>query len=359
MTVAERPWLAQIRPYQPGRSADSADGSMASNESPIGASPNVAAAIAASVGRVHRYPDPLADRLRAELASVHGLDPEQILVGNGSDELIYLLAWAYLAHGGRVVCADPGYQTNEISSRVADAQLAKVPLRDWRHDLEAMAQVEADIAYVVNPHNPTGTIRSGADIADFVATSPAGLVVVDEAYIDFADDPVALTALPLARAGKAAVLRTFSKIHGLAGLRVGYLVADRDVISTLRKIRAPFSVGSLAQAGALAALQDQDHTRQVREHTLRLRGEVAAILVEAGLTVVPSQANFVLAQTSDEAALVAELATRGISVRPGSALGVPGTVRVSVPSERGVELLRNALLGSAKTSGTAAVTTVK
>lgn len=343
MTLTERPWLDQIEPYRPGRPATGADGSMASNESAIGASPTVIAAVTDAAGRVHRYPNPLADDLRAELARLHDVHADQILVGNGSDELIFLLALAYLIQGGHAVCADPAYRIDEISTLVVGGRITRVPLKDWAHDLHTMSAVEADIAYVVNPHNPTGTVRSHDDIERFVRESRAGLVVVDEAYIDFTDDPETLTAIPLARAGRAAVLRTFSKVHGLAGLRVGYLVADRTVIATLRKIRAPFSVGSLAQAGALAALHDPVHRQAVVDHTRSVRGRLVEVLEDAGFEVVPSQANFVLVVTPDEQGLVDRLAEHGLSVRPGSGLGLPGTVRISVPSAPGLRLLEQAL----------------
>lgn len=341
--IHPRPWLTAVPPYRPGRHATTADGSMASNESPLGASPHVARAIAAAAGDAHRYPDPLADALRADLARLHDVDPDQILVGNGSDELIFLLARAYLAHGGHAVCADPAYRMDEISSVVVDARLTRVPLRDWAHDLDAMARVDADIAYVVNPHNPTGTAHPYPALARFAEHGRARLTVFDEAYVDFADDPDATTALPLAREGRAAVLRTFSKIHGLAGLRVGYLVAGKDVIETLRAVRAPFSVSGLAQAAALAALRDTPHRDAVREHTLRRRAELTELLTDAGRDVVPSQANFVLAGAPDEDAFVDALAGHGVSVRPGSGLGVPGTVRISVPTTEGMNLLRKAL----------------
>ncbi|MGN6781456.1 MAG: pyridoxal phosphate-dependent aminotransferase [Marmoricola sp.] len=343
MTLAPRSWLDRIDPYRPGRHALTPTGSMASNESALGASPLVVEAIGRAVDSVHRYPDPLADELRGELAARHGVHPDQILVGNGSDELIYLLAWTYLAQGGRAVCADPAYRIDEISTYVVNAELVKVPLRDWAHDLDAMARVEADIAYVVNPHNPTGTVRSREDIERFVAASPARLVVVDEAYVDFADDPDGLTAVPMVTGGRVAVLRTFSKVHGLAGLRVGYLVAPAEVVAVLRKVRAPFTVGSLAQAAAVAAARDDAHRDAVRRHTRAARDEVASLLARSGFEPVPSQANFVLVKVDDEAAFVAHLETHGISVRPGSALGLPGCVRISVPTADGVALLREAL----------------
>lgn len=355
MTISPRIWLNQIDAYRPGRHAPTVDGSMASNESPLGASPLVVTAISLAIADAHRYPDPLADALRAELATLHGVDADQILVGNGSDELLFLLATAYLAHGGHAVCADPAYQIDRISTLSVNASLTQVPLLDWAHDLERMATVDADVAYVVNPHNPTGTVRSLEDIRAFVAASPARLVVIDEAYIDFADDAECRTAMPLVTGGKVAVLRTFSKIHGLAALRVGYLVADPSVIHALRKIRAPFSVGALAQAGALAALGDTAHKRAVLDHTLRLRSDVVQLLTAAGYDVVPSHANFVLVKVPEEQAFVDHLFEHGVSTRPGSALGLPGTVRISIPSEAGLDMLRTAFAPGSALSATSSV----
>jgi len=342
MTIHSRPWLEQIQPYRPGRRATSADGSMASNESPIGTSPQVATALAAAATDIHRYPDPMADSLRRELAHLHHVEPDQILIGNGSDELILLLATAFLAQGGHAVAADPAYRVDEISTQVVNARMTKVALKDWVHDLDTMAEVKADIAYIVNPHNPTGTTVKLADIKHFAATCRADLVVVDEAYIDFTDDPDTTTAMTLVNTGNVAVIRTFSKSHGLAGLRIGYLVASPSVIATLRKIRAPFSVGTLAQAGAIAALSDSAYRSRIRGHTIQYRERVTRLLERAGYTVVPSQANFVLV-VADEDAFTARLASYGITVRPGQALGIAGTVRVSVPSEKGFELLQAAL----------------
>lgn len=343
MTLTPRSWLAQIEPYRPGLPSPTPAGAMASNESALGASPRVVDAITQAARRVHRYPDPLADELREELASLHGVDADQILVGNGSDELIYLLAWTYLAQGGRAICADPAYSIDEISSYVVNAELVKVPLRESTHDLDAMSQLEADIAYIVNPHNPTGTVCSRQDLERFVATCRSKLVVVDEAYVDFADEADDLTAVPMVDTGRVAVLRTFSKVHGLAGLRVGYLIAPAEVIAALRKVRAPFSVGSLAQAGAIAAVRDTDHRESVLDHTRSMRARVERILTRAGYTPVPSQANFVLVQVPDEEAFVALLEEHGVSVRPGSALGIPGSARISVPTEEGAALLEKAL----------------
>lgn len=340
MRVEPRPWVKGLTPYQPGSHRAAPEGMLASNESPYGPSPRVRDAVADAVRDLHRYPDPSAARLRAALARRHGVDPEQVLIGNGSDELIYLLAWAFAAGGGTVLCADPAYALDVLSAVVAGADVRRVPLVRWRHDLEAMARVEADLAYLVNPHNPTGTVSDGASVERFVATARARVVVVDEAYIDFAQVP---SAMPLAAAGKALVLRTFSKVFGLAGARVGYLVGDPEVLDVLRSIRAPFSVGALAQAAAVAALADTEHYEAARRRTIVNRARLTDLLRERGYAPVASQANFVLVPDVAEGALVERLARDGIAVRPGSVLGVPGSVRISVPDDVGLARLAAAL----------------
>lgn len=353
MRARPRPWLDRIDPYVPGEPAADEIGCLASNESPIGASPAVAQAVVEALARSHRYPDPLARALRAAIAEHHAVAPEQILVGNGSDELIHLLTTAYAAHGGRVVCADPAYRLDVIAAHTTGAEVVAVPLRDWTHDLTAMAEVSASIAYVVNPHNPTGTAVSFDDVERFVEQARADLPVIDEAYVDFADDPDRTTAMPLAAAGRAVVLRTFSKVHGLAGLRLGYLVGPAEVVATLQRIRAPFSVDRLAQAAGLAALRDEQHRSAVVRHTREHLRLLVDALHAAGFEPVPTQANFVLVPTDDESALVERLRRHGVTVRPGTALGVPGTIRISVPTAAGLDRLARAL-GRVRAEATAA-----
>ena len=343
MTIAPRPWVAQLDPYVPGRPAGSEDGSLASNESALGASPAVRAAIDRAAARAHRYPDPLADEVRAAVAAELGVGPDNLLVGNGSDELVYLLVIAFAAMGGRTVCADPAYRIHDIVPRALGCQVTRVPLRDWVHDLEAMAGVEAELAFVCNPHNPSGTAVSHAEIARFVTDSKAGLVVVDEAYIDFADDPQGTSAVDLVGLGNVVVLRTFSKLLGLAGLRIGYLIGPRDIVTTLQKVRPPFSVNSLAQSAAVAALGDREHRARARAETLAARKATVALFEAAGYQTVPSQANFILVLTPHADALAEGLAQLGVSVRPGRALGVADAVRVSIPSASGLALLERAL----------------
>lgn len=325
---------------------------MASNESALGPSAAVRDAIAGAAASVARYPDPLATPLRERLGEHLGVGPDQILVGNGSDELITLLVHAYASFGGSVVVADPPYRLHALTPELQGATVRAIPLRDWTHDLDAMAGTRADLAFICNPHNPTGTVVDAARLARFTERFN-GLTAVDEAYVDFTDDPATASALPLAKTGRAVVLRTFSKVHGLAGVRAGYLVGPAEVVTTLRAIRAPFSVNALAQAAALAALGDQEHWQRVREYTRDGRRRIAEIFHAAGYETVPSAANFVLVLVPDERGLVAALAAHGVSVRPGSSLGVPGSVRVSVPSPDGLARLEQAV--SAIADGTASV----
>jgi histidinol-phosphate aminotransferase len=315
---------------------------MASNESALGPSAAVREAIAEAAGRVTRYPDPLATPLRQRIGEHLGVDPDQILVGNGSDELIALLVHAYASYGGSVVVADPPYRLHALTSQLHGATVHAIPLRNWTHDLDGMASIRADLAFVCNPHNPTGTVVDVTRLARFTERF-TGLAVIDEAYVDFTDDPATASALPLAQAGRAVVLRTFSKAYGLAGVRVGYLVGPVEVVTALRALRAPFSSNALAQAAAVAAIGDRAHWQRVREYTRGGRGRIVEIFRAAGFETVPSAANFVLVLAPDEPALVASLAAHGVSVRPGSSLGVPGSVRVSVPSPDGLVRLERAV----------------
>jgi histidinol-phosphate aminotransferase len=343
MNAQPRPWIAAAKPYIPGVPARVDAGRLASNESPFGPSQAACDAMIEAIGRLNRYPDPLAGELRSLLADAHGVDPGQVLVGNGSDEIIYLLVMAFAAAGGSVVCADPPYGLHSGVSAWMGASVHKVPLVNWRHDLAAMSRVDADLAFVCNPHNPTGTTVSAAELENFVDVSAARLVIVDEAYADFVQDPGATTAIRLAAQERLVSLRTFSKLFGLAGVRIGYMVGPKEVVQVLQGIRPPFSVNAIAQAGAAAALGDSSYAKTVRDRTISLRSRLIEVFEEAGYRTVPSQANFVLVLAPDEGSLVERLNEKGVSVRPGRTLGMPGAVRVTVPSAEGLALLEGAL----------------
>jgi len=235
-----------------------------------------------------------------------------------------------------------------IATKANGATNVVAPETDFTADVDAILKLvspRTKLVWLANPNNPTGTYLPFDEVKRLRAGLPSHvLLVIDAAYSDYVSRNDYEIGLELvATTDNTVMTHTFSKIHGLAGLRVGYLIADPGIITTLRKIRAPFSVGTLAQAGALAALGDPGHAAQVRARTLRARAELTRLFEHAGYRVIPSQANFVLVQAPDEHALVSRLAEHAIAVRPGTALGIPGTVRVSVPSQRGLRLLHSAL----------------
>lgn len=322
------PWLDQVPPYVPGTAAPAGGLALASNEA-ITCSPAVSAALQDGAAW-NRYPDPLADELRAALARKHDVDVDQILVGNGSDELVQLLVAAFVGKDGTVVAADPPYAMSRICTLVAGGHFIGIPLVDAAHDLDAIAETPAELAYVVNPHNPTGTLRTAAQLRDFTAKAKANVLVIDEAYIDFAEGE-AVEAVPLVADGRTVVLRTFSKAYGLAGFRVGYLIASREIVAGLRRVRAPFSVTAPAQLAARAALADTEFLRRHVADVTAVRAELSQTLRQLGLTVPESHANFVLAQGVDEQQVIPALLAEGITVRSGTALGIPDSIRITVP----------------------------
>lgn len=346
-TPAPVSWLDRVPSYVPGKPAHDGGLALAANEA-ASCSERVATALR-SESSWHRYPDPLATRLREDLARYHGVRSEQILVGNGSDELVQLLIAAYVGHGGMVVAADPPYAMSRIVALTVDASFEGVPLVDNAHDLDEMARREADLVYVVNPHNPTGTCHDGAAITRFARRAAARLVVIDEAYIDFATEREPADPAACIADGRTVVLRTFSKAYGLAGCRVGYLIGSEEIIEQLRRVRAPFSVTAPSQAAAAAALADQEFLALHIAEIAEVRAALSERLRELGCKVPDSQANFILLAGVDEHLVVARLAEQGIAVRAGSGLGMPGSVRITVPTRRDlprlVAALENSLLG--------------
>ncbi len=334
MTIRPRGAIDAIAAYVPGRAAPPVPGALklASNENPLGPSPKALAAIAAALPEINRYPDGTAGALKSAIGDRFGLGSDHVLVGNGSDDVIYLLATVYLEPGRGVVLADPPYSIHRIAAQVAGAEIVRVPLVDGVHDLPAMAAAARGSGWVAvtNPHNPTGTAVDPDALRDLVRRVPADcLVLVDEAYHDFMDDAVRVSAASLLPDHpNLVVLRTFSKAYGLAGLRVGYALAGPGLLEPVERIRPPFNVGVVAQAGALAALGDEEHLRR----TVASNAEARALFVDAcgrlGIDALASQTNFVLVRDRD--GWPDALAAAGITVRPGANLGVPGWHRVTL-----------------------------
>jgi len=354
--VRPRAFVAGLAPYVPGRPAAEVQQvynldavvKLASNENPFGPSPLAIAAAMAAVSGVNSYPDGAATALRDRVGALYGRDRHSIVVGNGSDEVILLLALAYVGPGDEAVLAAPPYAIHRRAVLTAGGTPVSVPLRHDVHDLETMAAAMTDrtrLVFVANPHNPTGTIVTRAALHAFAARVPStALLVVDEAYHDYVDADLRFTAADfLADFPNVVTLRTFSKAHGLAGLRVGYGVAHPAVVATLDRIRPAFGLNAVAQVAALAALDDLAHVAHTVEATRLGRARLARIATVHGLAVVSSQANFMLLQVGDSMAVAEALLQRGLIVRPGENLGAPGWIRVSVGTDDDMERFGTAL----------------
>jgi histidinol-phosphate aminotransferase len=321
---------------------------LASNENPYGPSPRVADALQQAMLELHRYPDPSASRLRATIASHHGVKPSNVLVGNGATELIDLIAKATLDSTHNAVYAQPSFVMYRIASLSQGAAVHEVALgAGGEFDLEAiLGAVTADtkLVYLANPNNPTGTYINDTALRAFIAALPAHvLLVLDEAYREYAvadDFPDGLDMLGLR--DRIVVLRTFSKCYGLAGLRVGYLFAPNDVIACLERARLPFNVNALAQAAAAAALKDPAHIARCRAENRAQMMVLVEELDALGCEVTPSQANFLLVNFHDET-VVDRLARHGVLIRSMAPYGLPKHGRITVGAAEDNAVLINAL----------------
>jgi histidinol-phosphate aminotransferase len=353
--------ILAIPPYVPGKPVEEVERErgvrhsikLASNENPLGPSPRAVDAVRGCLEGLHRYPDSSGYALTRKLAQRLHLAPEQIVLGNGSDDIIVMLATAFLQPGDEVIMPQPSFQMYEICARAAGAVPVEVPLKGGRTDLEAMAArltPRTRIVFVNTPHNPTGSIVTRSELEAFMAALPVGVILVlDEAYIEFVRDPAGPDSAGYVGGDRPVVgLRTFSKAFGLAGLRIGYGIMPAEVAAVLNRVRQPFNVNLPAQAAALAALDDHAFLRQ----TLRLVHEGVDSLYESlcglGLECRPSQANFLMFRVPGPAEAVFEgLLDRGVIVRPLASYGYPDGIRVNAgrPEEnrRFIEALKEVL----------------
>ncbi|MBI4328105.1 MAG: histidinol-phosphate transaminase [Chloroflexi bacterium] len=339
------PALQSLPVYQPGRPIEEvarelglpADGiiKLASNENPLGPSPRALAAMQKALAQLHLYPDGNAFCLKRKLAEKLGLEPANVILGNGSNEVIEFVGHALLRPGVDVVVSQYCFAVYPIVTHLFGANLITVPARNYGHDLPAMLRAvtpQTQVLFVANPNNPTGTLAPRAEVVRLLnEVPPEVLLVMDEAYIDFLESPVDL--LPLIRRGdrpNLLLMRTFSKIFGLAGLRLGYGIGHPDLIAALEKIRQPFNINALVQVGALAALDDDEHIRKTRLNNglgLQFFGQAFRHM---NLEYVPSAANFVLVRVGDGVRVFSELQKRGVIVRPMGGYQLPEWIRISI-----------------------------
>ena len=330
-----RPVLDQFAPYKPGKAPSAPPGGsfkLSSNESPFGPLPSVLKVIAEAAGSIHRYPDNGAAELIDAIADRFGVPPSHVAVGCGSVGVTQQLLEAVGEPGAEVLYAWRSFEAYPYLSDLAAVTSVRVPLRDEVHDLAAMADAitpQTRLIFVCNPNNPTGTVVHRAELEEFLARVPGDcLVVLDEAYTEYVRDALVPDGLDLYRdRPNMAVLRTFSKAYGLAGLRVGFMVAHEPIAAAARKTMLTFAVNAVAQAAALASLQAEAELLERVETVVGERDRVRAELLAQGWTVPPTEANFVWLRLGDDTGDFAEACDReGVSVRPYGAEGV----RVSI-----------------------------
>jgi histidinol-phosphate aminotransferase len=306
---------------------------LASNENPLGPSPKAVAAARLALEQGQLYPDGGCFALRQKLAERHGLGPDQFIPGNGSNEIIELLGHVFLGPDDEVVMGVPAFVIYKLMALLFGAKVVEVPMRDFRHDLAAMARAitpRTKLVFVGSPNNPTGAANSAAELLAFARGLPDHVVLaVDEAYAEY--DEAAADLRPLLTEGRKVIgLRTFSKIYGLAALRVGYGYGSREMAALLNRVRQPFNVNAIGQAAAVAALDDREFlARCVRENRAG-RERIAAGALALGLECAPSAANFVLVKVGDGPRWFAALQRRGLIVRPLQPYGLPEWIRITV-----------------------------
>lgn len=345
--------------YTPGKSRRQAQREssvdcikMASNENPFGPSPKAVEAMQAVLGESNFYPDNDASELRERLAQIHGISPENIVPTAGSTSLLGIIARTLLSPGLNAVTSELSFIVYPIATQAAGGKLIKVPMRKNGFDLNAIAAaVDRDtrIVYLANPNNPTGTIVPASEIDKFLDEIPDHVVVVlDEAYCDFAQHFASLRgadyshALDYVKQGrKVVVLRTFSKAHGLAGVRVGYGIGPTELMSYLARMRTTFSVSSVAQAAAVAALEDDSHTEKTLRNNTEQAERLCNGMAELGFAVEPTWANFIYSDLHEDAAAIAkQLQAEGVIIRPLGPWGAPAAIRITIgtPEQNGIFL---------------------
>ncbi|MDK2821417.1 MAG: histidinol-phosphate aminotransferase [Clostridia bacterium] len=341
--------ILAIKPYIPGKPIEEVQRELgikdviklASNENPLGPSPDAVQALRDASEKVYLYPDGNCYYLKESLAEKLKVSPENLIIGNGTDEILKLLAETYLDSGDEIVMADPSFSEYEFAAKVMGGRAIKVPCRNFRHDLSAMAAAvttKTKLVFICNPNNPTGTIVGKAALEGFLKEVPPHvLVVMDEAYAEYVTAEHYPDSLEFVRNGmnNVIVLRTFSKIYGLAGLRVGYGVAASQIVNDVNRVREPFNVNLMAQAAAIAALKDEAHVGKSLEMNNEGKKYLYNQFEALNLKYVPTEANFIFVNIEkDSREVFKELMKKGVIVRTGDIFGYKDFIRVTIGTQR-------------------------
>lgn len=333
-----------LTPYISSETAESAQRSaglsevikLSSNENPFGTSPRAIEAMTQALQRVHAYPDAHPVDLYERLAAHLNVQKDQILLGNGADNVLSVIGATFVNPGDEAVYCVPTFPTYRSITLLSGGVPVEVPLTpDGRFDLDEIQNritPKTKLVFICNPNNPTGTIVDAEALRKFIEAVPKHVIVVlDEAYIEFVDS-LGLTGVDFVRPGSSViVVRTFSKMYGLAGIRIGYAIADTALLAPMHTVREPFAANRLAIAGALAALDDADFVNRVRAANRAGKAYLSQALTEIGVGVTPSQANFLLVDTYRDAnEMCSEMRQRGILLRPGMSWGLPTSLRITI-----------------------------
>jgi histidinol-phosphate aminotransferase len=338
-------YVAAIKPYVPGKPVEELERELgirdsvklASNENPLGPSPLALKAIneeltkQKSANSLNRYPDGSGYYLKKALSEKLSVKEDEIILGNGSNELLDIVIRTYLQPGDEAVMAHPSFVVYAMGVQALGGKSVLVPLKNYTHDLETMGDAvtqKTKMLFIANPNNPTGTMNTRQEFDQLMKSLPDGiLVVMDEAYYEYVADPEYADSMKYFRGGRdILILRTFSKIYGLAGLRIGYGIARSDLITEINKLRPPFNTNSIAQIAALHALQDEAHIKASREINEQGKKYLYGELSSLGMLYVPTEANFIYITVEDAQSLYNALLQRGVIVRP---MG-PGAIRITI-----------------------------
>jgi histidinol-phosphate aminotransferase len=340
-------YIRAIAPYQPGKPISELERELgisgivklASNENPLGCSPQAMAAMQEALKTIALYPDGNGFELKDALSKRYGVEHARIVLGNGSNDMLELAARAFLTVGDKAVYSDHAFAVYPLATQAVGATGISVPAIDYGHDLKAMLKVavehKAKLVFVANPNNPTGTFLNAASLLDFLRALPANiLVVLDEAYNEYLPEENRYDSVAwLKEFPNLIVSRTFSKAYGLAGLRVGYAFANAQVADMMNRVRQPFNVNSVAQAAAVAALQDEDFVRRTNELNRCGMEQITQGLRKLGLEFIPSYGNFISFRIGDGMKMYRRLLELGVIVRPVAGYGMPDYLRVSIGTE--------------------------
>ncbi len=331
---------------------------LASNENPFGPSPKAIAAAGKALNAVHLYPDGGCTALRQMISEVRGVSTDQVLVGNGSNELLELLGHAFLHSGVEAVMGSQAFIVYKLVSKLFGATAVEVPMKEFGHDLDAMLNAVTErtrLVFVASPNNPTGVANSEAELIRFAEALPEHVILcLDEAYAEYVRDAPDLRQL-IQKGRRVVCLRTFSKIYGLGGLRVGYAYGDPELISLLHRVRQPFNVNTIAQVAAEAALSDTGFVEYCRTENEEGRLFLVKELEERGFKTVGGAANFVLSAVGDGKLVFEELQRRGVIVRPLAPYGLPNHIRITIGQRSENERFLNALDAIKSSDGTVLV----